>query len=408
MAAQRVCIVTGTRAEYGLLKWVMQELKEDPEVDLQIVATGTHLAPSFGETRSEIEGDGFRVDETVEMLLDSDTSVGTAKSVGLGTIGMAEALQRLAPDVVLLLGDRFEVLAAAQAALVAKVPVAHVHGGETTEGAVDESIRHAVTKMASVHFVAAAPFRRRVVQLGEHPSRVFNVGAPGLDALRRVDLMDRPTLEASLGAELRPPTFLITYHPATLQDTPPEESVQELLRALSRFPEAQLLFTKSNADSGGRAINRRIEQYAEREGERARVYESLGQRRYLSALRYVDLVVGNSSSGLIEAPAVPVPTVNVGTRQQGRPRAGSVLDCPERAPAIAAAIRTALSEEFQGRLPDVTSPYGDGNAAPRICRHLKTLEISGPAKTFYDLPDYDLPETRDPSPRASTEETPEK
>jgi UDP-N-acetylglucosamine 2-epimerase (non-hydrolysing)/GDP/UDP-N,N'-diacetylbacillosamine 2-epimerase (hydrolysing) len=407
MAAQRVCIVTGTRAEYGLLKWVMRELKEDPEVDLQIVATGTHLAPSFGETRSEIEGDGFRVDETVEMLLDSDTPVGTAKSIGLGTIGMAEALRRLSPDVVLLLGDRFEVLAAAQAALVAKIPVAHVHGGETTEGAVDESIRHAVTKMASVHFVAAAPFRRRVIQLGEHPSRVFNVGAPGLDALRRADLMDRPTLEASLGAELRPPTFLITYHPATLQDAPPEESVQELLRALSRFPEAQLLFTKSNADSGGRAINRRIEQYAEQEGDRARVYESLGQRRYLSALRYVDLVVGNSSSGLIEAPAVPVPTVNVGTRQRGRPRAGSVLDCPERAPAIAAAIRTALSEEFQGRLPDVTSPYGDGNAAPRICRHLKTLEINGPAKTFYDLPDHDLSEAAPHALHGSSEETPE-
>ena len=402
MTSRRICIVTGSRADYGLLKWTMREIQGDPDLRLQIVATGMHLAPEFGRTDREIEEDGFEVDERVEMLTASDTPVGTAKSMGLGTIGMADAFRRLGPDVVLLLGDRFEVLAAAQAALVAKIPIAHVHGGETTEGAVDESIRHAVTKMAYLHFVSAAPFRRRVVQLGEHPDRVFNVGAPGLDALRHVDLMDQSALEASIGAELWAPTFLITYHPATLQDALPEDSVQELLRALSRFPEARLLFTKANADSGGRAVNRRIHRYAEQEGERARVYESLGQRRYLSALHHVDLVIGNSSSGLIEAPAVPVPTVNVGTRQRGRPRAGSVLDCPERTPAIAGAIRTALSEEFRGRLSDVTSPYGDGTAASRICRHLRTLEISGPAKTFYDLP-----EIEQHAPRASSEQTPE-
>ncbi|MCS3638166.1 UDP-N-acetylglucosamine 2-epimerase [Salinibacter ruber] len=386
MATRRVCIVTGTRAEYGLLYWLMREVKEDPDLDLQIIATGMHLSPEFGLTYQEIEEDGFEIDEKVEMLTSSDTPVGIAKSMGLGTIGFADALHRLEPDVLVLLGDRYEVLAVAQAAMVARIPIAHIHGGEVTEGAVDDSIRHAVTKMAHVHFVATAPFKKRVIQLGERPGRVFNVGAPGLDYLRHLDLMDRDELESSLDFELGGPTFLITYHPATLQTRPPEESTDELLKALDQFPEARLIFTKANADADGRTINQRIERYVNEESHRAQLYSSLGQKRYLSALHHVDLVLGNSSSGLTEAPAVPVPTVNLGARQDGRPRAESVIDCREQTDEIVESIRSALSDSFRERLENVTSPYGDGRATPRICRHLKEITLEGlTTKSFYDL-----------------------
>jgi len=386
MTNRRICIVTGTRAEYGLLYWLMREVQEDPELDLQVVATGMHLSPEFGLTYQEIEEDGFEIDEKVEMLTSSDTPVGIAKSMGLGTIGFADALSRLDPNVLVILGDRYEMLSVAQAALVARIPIAHIHGGEITEGAVDDSIRHAVTKMAHVHFTATDPFRRRVIQLGERPERVFNVGAPGLDYMRRLDLMGQGDLESSLDFELGNPTFLITYHPATLQDRPSEESVEELLDALDQFPNARLIFTKANADAEGRKINERIEEYVQRESSRARLYSSLGQRRYLSALHHVDLVLGNSSSGLTEAPAVPVPTVNLGTRQRGRPRAESVIDCREQTDAIAESIRKALSESFRGTLENVTSPYGDGKTTPRIRRRLKEIPLEDlTTKSFYDL-----------------------
>ena len=386
MAARKICIVTGTRAEYGLLYWLMREVQEDSELELQVVATGMHLSPEFGLTYQDIEADRFEIDETVEMLVSSDTSVGTAKSMGLGTIGFADVFNRLNPDCLVVLGDRFEVLAAAQAAMVARIPTAHIHGGETTKGAVDEMIRHSITKMSHVHFVTTDAFRRRVIQLGESPDRVFNVGAPGLDYLRRLDLMSQDGLEESLDFELDDPTFLITYHPVTLQETPPEESVGELIKALENFPDARLIFTKANADAGGRIINRRICHFVKEQGERARLYDSLGQRRYLSALNLVDVVVGNSSSGIIEAPAIPVPTVNIGARQKGRPRAESVIDCSETYSDISRSIREALSTEFRSRLDDVQSPYGDGNASDRICKQLKKLKINSMAKSFYDLP----------------------
>lgn len=386
MANRRICIVTGTRAEYGLLYWLLREVQEDPDLDLQIVATGMHLSPEFGLTYQEIEEDGFEIDGKVEMLTSSDTSVGIAKSMGLGTIGFADVLSRLDPDVLVLLGDRYEMLSVAQVALVARIPIAHIHGGEVTEGAVDDSIRHAITKMAHVHFTATDPFRRRVIQLGERPERVFNVGAPGLDYLRHLNLMGKQELESSLGFELGDPTFLITYHPATLQDRPPEESVEELLDALDQFPDARLIFTKANADAEGLKINQKIERYVDKESDRAELYSSLGQRRYLSALHHVDLVLGNSSSGLTESPAVPVPTVNLGTRQRGRPRAESVIDCREQADAIAESIQEALSESFRSTLENVTSPYGDGKATPRIRRHLKEIPLEElTTKSFYDV-----------------------
>jgi UDP-N-acetylglucosamine 2-epimerase (non-hydrolysing)/GDP/UDP-N,N'-diacetylbacillosamine 2-epimerase (hydrolysing) len=386
MATREICFVTGARAEYGLLQWVLHEIKEDPDLELQIIATGMHLSPEFGHTYQAIEEDGFEIDEKVEMLLSSDTSVGVAKSMGLGTVGIADAFDRLNPDIALIPCDRYEALAAAQAALVAQIPIAHVYGGETTVGAFDEAIRHSITKMALLHYVTAEPHRKRVIQLGEAPSRVKNFGAPQLDHLNRLDLLDRREFESSIEFELGDPTFLITYHPTTLEEAPVEEEVLELLEALDQFPNARLIFTKSNADTGGQIINKMIEDYAEEKSERAQVYSSLGQRRYLSALHHVDVVVGNSSSGLIEAPAIPVPTVNIGDRQKGRLRARSVIDCHPEAENISNAIEKALSSEFQGTLEDVTSPYGDGRAAPRICQDLKEASIGSLAKSFYDLP----------------------
>lgn len=383
---RRICIVTGTRAEYGLLYWLMREVQDDPDMDLQVVATGMHLSPEFGLTYQQIEDDGFVIDETVEMLMSSDSPVGIAKSMGLGTIGFADALARLDPDIVVLLGDRFEILGAAQAAMVARIPVAHIHGGETTEGAIDEAIRHAVTKIAHFHFVSAAPYRRRVIQLGEAPDRVFEVGAPGLDHLRRLDLLSRDQFAASIDFELADPTFLITYHPTTLSDRPPEAEAKELLRALDTFPDAHLIFTKSNADTHGRRINQLIQDYVDENLDRARLYDSLGQEHYLSALHHVDVVVGNSSSGLIEAPAIPVPTVNIGDRQKGRLRAASVLDCLPEASEIVRSIQTALSDTFRESLSDVRSPYGDGYASKRICKHLKEADLNQHMKSFFDLP----------------------
>ncbi|WP_103019497.1 UDP-N-acetylglucosamine 2-epimerase [Salinibacter altiplanensis] len=386
MAKRRICFVTGTRAEYGLMQWVLHEIQQDPDLELQIIATGMHLSPEFGLTYQAIEEDGFEIDEKVEMLLSSDTPVGVAKSMGLGTIGFAEAFDRLDPDVALIPCDRFEALSAAQAALVARIPIAHAYGGETTEGAFDEAIRHSITKMALYHYVTAEPHRERVIQLGEHPDRVKNYGAPQLDHLSRLDLLDRDEFERSIDFQLGEPTFLITYHPVTLENKSSEQGINELLQALDHFPDARLIFTNSNADTEGRIINRRIEEYAEALGSRANVYTSLGQRRYLSALHHVDLVLGNSSSGIIEAPAVPVPTVNVGARQKGRLRAESIIDCAEKSEEIIEAIEKALSDDFQSQIEKVESPYGDGKAATRIHCHLKQADIDSPRKTFYDLP----------------------
>lgn len=386
MAARKICFVTGARAEYGLLQWVLHEIEEDPDLKLQIIATGMHLSPEFGHTYRAIEEDGFKIDEKVEMLLSSDTSIGVAKSMGLGTVGIADAFDRLDPDIALIPCDRYEALAAAQAALVGQIPIAHVYGGETTEGAFDEAIRHSISKMALLHYVTAEPHRKRVIQLGESPTRVKNFGAPQLDHLNRLELLNRHQFESSIEFELGDPTFLITYHPTTLEEIPVEREVSELLEALDWFPNARLIFTKSNADTGGQIINKMIEDYAEEKPERAQVYSSLGQRRYLSALHHVDAVVGNSSSGLIEAPAIPVPTINIGDRQKGRLRAESVIDCHTDAENISNAIEKALSREFQDILEDVTSPYGDGRAAPRICQDLKEASIESLAKSFYDLP----------------------
>lgn len=385
---RRICIVTGTRAEYGLLYWLLREIEADPDLHLQLVVTGMHLSPEFGLTYRMIEADGFEADAKVEMLLSSDTAVGIAKAIGLGVIGFADAFERLAPDMLVVLGDRFEILAAVQAALVARLPVAHLHGGETTEGAFDESIRHAITKMAHFHFVATEAYRQRVIQLGEQPARVWNVGAPGLDHLRRQTLWDRQRLADDLGQPLTQPVFLVTYHPVTLEAGTGMEALEALLEALDAFPTAQVIITKANADTGGRAINQRLEAYGAAHPGRVGVYASLGQVRYLSALRAADVVIGNSSSGIIEAPAFQKPVVNIGARQQGRVRAASVIDVAPTYEAIRAGIEQALSPAFQATLRGVTSPYGEGRASVQIKERLKEVDVQGVlVKSFYDLED---------------------
>jgi UDP-N-acetylglucosamine 2-epimerase (non-hydrolysing)/GDP/UDP-N,N'-diacetylbacillosamine 2-epimerase (hydrolysing) len=381
--------VTGTRAEYGLLYWLMREVQDDSDLKLQIVATGMHLSPEFGLTYQDIEADGFEVDEKVEMLLSSDTPVGVAKSMGVGTIGFAEAFDRLTPDVIVVLGDRFEIFSAAQAAMVARIPIAHIAGGEATKGVIDDPIRHALTKLSHYHFVSADPFRDRVVQMGEHPGRVYQIGAPGLDNFRRLDLLDKDEFEESIDFELGERACIVTYHPVTLSNTSPEKPFRELLGALDDMPDLRVIFTKTNADTEGRIINQLIDEYVAENSDRACAYTSLGQRRYLSALQHVDAVVGNSSSGIVEAPAVPVPTVNLGDRQGGRLRADSIIDCAEERTSIREAIDRALSPSFREEIQDVTSPYGDGTASPKIKDTLKKVPLGEDVlkKGFYDLDD---------------------
>lgn len=381
---RKICVVTGTRAEYGLLYWLMKEIQADAELQLQIIVTGMHLSPEFGLTYKTIEEDGFAIDVKVEMLLSSDTPVGIAKSIGLGVIGFADALDRIKPDIMVVLGDRYEILAAVQAALVAKIPVAHIHGGETTEGAIDESIRHAITKMSHLHFVAAEQYRTRVIQLGEHPDSVFNVGALGIENIKRLQLLNRSQLEQSINFELGSSCFLITYHPATLGTVEPAAAMQALLDALDLFPDAKILFTKPNSDTDGRILIQMIDEYALLNKGRVTVFTSMGQVRYLSALQLADAVIGNSSSGIIEAPACNVPTVNIGNRQSGRLKADSIIDCQETTESIASAISKALSTPFREGVKQGVSLYGYGESALRIKNQLKQVNLSS-TKRFYDL-----------------------
>jgi len=381
---RKICIVTGTRAEYGLLYWLMKEIAEDPELQLQIIATGMHLSPEFGLTYRQVEADGFAIDAKVEMLLSSDTAVGIAKSMGLGVIGFAQALNDLQPDILVVLGDRFEILAAAQAALVSQIPIAHIHGGETSEGAFDEGIRHAISKMAQWHFVAAEPYRKRVVQMGESPDRVFNYGAPGLDQLSKLDWLTRQELESNLEIELRAPVFLVTYHPVTLAGGDPVEAMTELLNALEVFPGATVIFTYPNADTGGRVLIECIDRFVAQRRNTSRAFVSLGQQRYLSLMREADVIVGNSSSGLTEAPALKKATVNIGDRQKGRLKAASVIDAAENCQDIIRAIQLALSSEFCGSLPETVSLYGQGSVSKKIKVTLKTVPLCV-RKPFFDI-----------------------
>lgn len=383
---RKICVVTGTRAEYGLLRWLMAGIAAAPDLSLQIIATGMHLSPEFGLTYREIEGDGFLIDRKVEMLLSSDTPVGVAKSMALGLAGLADSLADLRPDCVVLLGDRFEIMAAASAALVAKIPIVHLHGGETTEGAYDEAFRHAITKMAYFHCVAAEPYRQRVIQLGESPKRVFLVGGLGIDAIAKTQLLSREALERDLGFRFGPKNLLVTFHQATLDAAPAAEQMEEVLAALHPLHDTHLIFTKPNADNDGRAIAAAIDAFVARHPN-ATAHTSLGQLRYFSCLAQVDGVVGNSSSGLLEAPSFGKGTINIGDRQQGRLRAESVIDCTVDRAEIVKAIERLYSPAFQTLLEGARNPYGEPGASDRIIEILRTEPLpESPRKSFYDLP----------------------
>lgn len=381
---RKIAVFTGSRAEYSLLHPLLVDLRRDPRIELQLIVAAMHLSPEFGMTVRQIEADGFTPCAKVEMLVSSDSPVAVAKSMGLGVIGMADALDRLRPDVVILLGDRFEALAAAQTALVLQIPIAHIHGGEITRGAYDDAIRHAITKMASVHFVATADYRRRVIQLGEPPETVFDVGALGLEGLRRGPRHDGSALSRAFGFDFSVPYLLVTYHPVTAGDEDPATAADALLTALDAFPAYHLVITYPNADNGGRAIIERIKRYAADQGDRVLAVPSLGREYYPSVLAGAMAAIGNSSSAIIEAPALQIPSVNVGTRQQGRMAAASVIHCAANTAAICGALRHALSANFAATLKDLHNPYGEGHVAARIIEVLAKSRLSSD-KTFHDL-----------------------
>lgn len=384
---KKICVVTGTRAEYGLLRWVMQGIKEAPDLALQVIATGMHLAPEFGLTYRAIEEDGFTIDRKVDMLLSADSAAGVTKSLGLAVCGFADALDSLRPDLLLVLGDRYEILAAASAALIARIPIAHLHGGELTEGAFDDAIRHSITKMSHLHFVAAEPYRQRVIQLGEDPARVFNVGGMGIDSILRLPLLDRAALEESLDFRLGRRNLLVTFHPATLEPGSAGRQMGELLNALEGLDDTHIIFTMPNSDTESRGLFDMVRQFVDACPATRKAYTSLGQLRYLSCIRWMDGVVGNSSSGLAEVPSFRKGTVNIGDRQAGRLRAASVIDCPPERAAIGAAIARLYSPAFQDSLARTENPYGTGGASEKIVRQLQATDFAGLLrKHFHDLP----------------------
>lgn len=376
MTKRKICVVTGTRAEYGLLYWLMKEIQADDTLELQLVVTGMHLSPEFGLTYKQIEEDGFVIDEKVEMLLSSDTAVGVAKSMGLATIGFADVFDRLKPDLLVILGDRFEMLAAAQVALINSISIAHIHGGELTFGAYDDAIRHSITKMATWHFTSTEEHKIRVIQLGESPKRVWNVGALGIENILKLQLLTENELYTQLNLDKNRPLLLITYHPETNGDV---KGIYPLLSALHTYSNMNLVFTKANADNGGRLINEAIEKYTA-QNEHAYLFDSLGQLRYLSAVKHAKVVIGNSSSGLIEVPYLHTPTVNCGYRQEGRQRPSSVFDTELNEESIRKGIANAL--HFTRSYERI---FGDGNVSRKIGNILKELPSYLIQKEFYDL-----------------------
>ncbi|MGD9625706.1 MAG: UDP-N-acetylglucosamine 2-epimerase [Arcobacter sp.] len=382
---KKICIVTGTRAEYGLLYWLMKEIEADKEFQLQLIVTGMHLSSEFGLTYKEIEKE-FKIDKKIEMLISSDTSIGISKSMGLAQISFAEVYEELKPDIVVVLGDRYEIFSATSAAMIAKIPIAHLHGGETTEGAFDESIRHSITKMSHLHFTATDEYKNRVIQLGEHPSRVFNVGGMGIENIKRLKLLTRDEFEKSIEFKLNKKNILVTFHPVTLENSTAQEQFQQLLDAIDELEDTNIIFTKANSDTDGRIINQMIDEYVTKNFHKSVGFNSLGQLKYLSALQYVDAMVGNSSSGLLEAPSFKIGTINIGDRQKGRIKADSVIDCSANKTDIEKAFERLYSKEFQDILQNVENPYGDRCASKKIIEVLKNVDLKNILKkSFYNI-----------------------
>lgn len=384
---RKICVFTGTRADYGLLQPLMRGISRTSGLELQVLASGMHLSPEFGNTYREIENDGFRIDAKVEILLSSDTPVGIAKSTGLGLLNYSETLSRLQPDLVVILGDRFEAFAMAASATICKIPIAHLHGGELSFGAIDEAFRHAITKMSHLHFTSTEAYRQRVIQLGEAPERVFNVGAIGVENIKSLPLLDRSALEKAINFHLGDAILLVTFHPTTLEHNTAGNQFQEVLLALKKAPQFKIIFTKANADMDGRAVNQMIDHFVEQHPNRACSFTSMGQLRYLSTMRQAMAVIGNSSSGIIEAPSLKVPTVNIGDRQKGRIKANSVIDCQPSENAITEALELAISPSFQKTLQTACNPYEKRGTTAAILQKLKEYDLTGILKKeFYDFP----------------------
>ena len=382
-----ICVVTGSRADYGHLYPVMRAITTSRILTLQTVVCGQHLSPEFGDTWKVVLEDGFKADAQVDIGLTGDTSLTTAEATGRAVSGLAQALGQLGPDIVLVLGDRFEIFAAGTAAMLLRIPLAHIHGGEITEAATDDAMRHALTKMAALHFVAAEPYAVRVRQMGEDPAHVVVTGAPGLDHLSTQTFMTRDELSRDISIDLSSRVFVVTYHPVTLEDDYGAAAMTQLVAALQKFPEATIIFTGVNSDPGYTTIQKVLTGFCEGNAKRRKLVQSLGQLRYLSALQAADAVIGNSSSGLIEAPAIGTPTVNIGGRQTGRLRSPSVIDCGEEAAEINAAINRALDPAFRKSITTQTPAYGyGGNAAARIVEVLKSVDLARlSVKQFHDI-----------------------
>jgi len=383
---KKICIVTGTRAEYGLLMPLIKRVYEDPELDLQLIATGMHMSPEFGLTVNLIENDGYPIADKIEILMSSDTSVGISKSIGLANISFSESFARLKPDMLVLLGDRYEIFAAATTAMIAKIPIAHLHGGETTEGAYDEAFRHSITKMSSLHFTSTEVYRQRVIQLGEAPETVFNVGAIGIENIINMDLMSKKEIESSINFKITEPLFLVTFHPVTLENNSSEIQFKALLNALEK-QDGTIIFTKANSDSDGRIINQLIDEYVMKHSKKAIAFTSMGQFRYLSAMKIAHAVVGNSSSGIIEAPSFKIPTINIGDRQKGRIQADSIINCLPNEYEIKEALKKALSPTFRESIQSMKNPNGEGEVSKRILSVIKkNIEVNFDLKKkFFDV-----------------------
>ena len=382
---RKICVITGTRAEFGLLRPLIELIINNKELQLQLIATGMHLSPEFGYTLKEITEAGFKVDKKVECLLSSDSPIGISKTIALAISGFADALDELAPDLVLVLGDRTEILGAVIATAMTNIPIAHLYGGETTEGAYDEAIRHSITKFSHLHFTSTEIYRKRVIQLGEHPNTVFNVGAIGLDAIKKLRLLDRASFEQAIGFKLNEKNILITYHPVTLEKETPMETFQNILTALDELPNSTLIFTHANSDKNGRIINKMITEYVNSHKDKAVHFSSLGQLRYLSALQYVDFVIGNSSSGMTEVPAFHIPTINIGDRQKGRINCESIINSNNSLEDIKKSITFALDKTFRKKIQQQELLYGNGTTAEKIIQIIKEHNHISIKKSFYNI-----------------------
>ncbi len=384
---RNVCFFTGTRAEYGLLKPLLEEVRQDKDLKYNLLVTGTHLSAEFGMTYKEIEADGFEIDESIEIILSSDSPQSICKSMGLGLISYSEALKRISCDILILLGDRFETFAMAAAAAVCGIPIVHIHGGEITQGAIDDSFRHAITKMSHFHFTSTSIYRTRVIQMGENPETVFNVGSLGVEQISKFNLLSRQKLEQEIEFRLPEKYFLVTFHPVTLEKRTSEKMFSILLKTLNCFQKRNfgIIFTKANADTDGRIINAMIDEYVSKNSQTAIAFHSMGQLRYLSAMKYSTAVIGNSSSGIIETPSFKIPSVNIGDRQKGRTCAQSTISCDCKLESILQAIERVVSQDFLKSLHMMTTPYSKENTAITIKNIIKECDLNNILqKRFYD------------------------